>query len=228
MPGKKVLRLGGDVREHPRYSIEEAASYLHIPSSTMHAWTRGQHYRTGGGTLRTFRPIIELADSKNKLLSFYNLAEAHILRATRDRNVPLRNVRAAIRYIREVYPGSPHPMLSYDFSTFGKQVFIDHLGQLVNATRHGQLGMRAILDKYLERIERDQVGKPRQVFPIYSDRIAINPLLSSGKPIVRGTGIMISVLIDRKRAGETIPELAKDFGIKPLEVEEAIQEYEAA
>ena len=76
MPAKKVLRLGGDVREHPRYSIEEAADYLHVPPSTMKAWMRGQRYRTNG-RLRIFLPVIQPADPKNKLLSFYNLAEAH-------------------------------------------------------------------------------------------------------------------------------------------------------
>jgi len=228
MPSKKVLRLAGDVREHPRYSIEEAASYLHVPASTMKAWIRGQHYRTHFGILKTFVPVIRPADPKNKLLSFYNLAEAHILRATRDRNVPLRNVRAAISYVRHQIPNEPHPLLSVQFATFGKQVFIDHLGQIVNATKQGQLGMRDVLDQYLERIERDDVGMPSQVFPIYSTQIAINPLLSSGRPIVKGTGIMVSVLIDRKRAGESIPELAKDYGLQPLQVEEAIEEYEAA
>lgn len=227
MPAKKVLRLGGDVREHPRYSIEEAADYLHVPASTLRAWIRGQRYRTNG-RLRIFLPVIQPADPKNKLLSFYNLAEAHILRATRERNVPLRNVRAAIHYVRTEIPDDPHPILSVQFATFGKQVFIEHLGSIVNATRHGQLGMREILDRYLERIERDDVGKPRQVFPIYSSRIAINPLMSSGRPIVKGTGIMVSVLIDRANAGETIPELAKDYGLQPVEVEEAIQEYAAA
>src|SRR6267378_1643374 len=169
MSAKKVLRLGGDVREHPRYSIEEAADYLHVPASTMRAWIRGQHYRTNG-RLKIFLPVIQPADPKNKLLSFYNLAEAHILRATRERDVPLRNVRAAIHYVRTEIPHDPHPILSVQFATFGKQVFIDHLGQIVNATRQGQLGMREILDRYLERIERDDVGKPRQVFPIYSSR----------------------------------------------------------
>lgn len=227
MAHKKLLRLSGDVREHPRYSIEEAADYLHVPPSTMKAWIRGQRYRSNGH-LKVFLAVIQPADPRNKLLSFYNLAEAHILRATRERNVPLRNVRAAIHYLRSQNPHDPHPILSVQFATFGKQVFIDHLGQIVNATRHGQLGMREILDKYLERIERDDVGKPRQVFPIYSSRIAINPLMSSGRPIVKGTGIMVSVLIDRANAGESIPELAKDYGFRPVEVEEAIQEYAAA
>jgi hypothetical protein len=129
MPAKKVIRFAGDVREHPRYSIEEAASYLHVPASTMKAWMRGQHYRTSAGVMRTFLPVIRPADPKNKLLSFYNLAEAHILRATRERSVPLRNVRAAINWVRTAIPDGPHPMLSVQSATFGKQVFIDHLGE---------------------------------------------------------------------------------------------------
>jgi uncharacterized protein (DUF433 family) len=226
MPRKRVIRLGGDVREYARYSIEETANYLHIPASTLKAWTRGQNYLTGGKRILV-QPVIEPADPRNKLLSFYNLAEAHILRATRERDIPLKNVRSAIHYVRELYPNDPHPLLSQDFLTYGKQVFIEHLGSLVSATRRGQLAMRDILEEYLERIERDEIGRPRQVVPIYSRRIAINPLVSSGKPTVKGTGIMISVLMDRANAGETIPDLAKDYGLQASEVEEAIHEYAA-
>jgi len=226
MPRKRVIRLGGDVREYARYSIEETANYLHIPASTLKAWTRGRNYLTGGKRILV-QPVIEPADPRNKLLSFYNLAEAHILRATRERDIPLKNVRSAIHYVRELYPNDPHPLLSQDFLTYGKQVFIEHLGSLVSATRRGQLAMRDILEEYLERIERDEIGRPRQVVPIYSRRIAINPLVSSGKPTVKGTGIMISVLMDRANAGETIPDLAKDYGLQASEVEEAIHEYAA-
>jgi uncharacterized protein (DUF433 family) len=228
MPKKRIPRFTGDVREHPRYSIEEAADYLHIPPSTMKAWLRGQHYRLPDGRIRDVEAVVQAADPAHKLISFYNLAEAHILRATRDRDIPLKNVRAAIHYVRQIIPNDPHPLLSHKFSTYGKQVFIEHLGQIVNATRHGQLGMREILEQYLERIERDSLGKPRQVFPIYSSHIAINPFLSSGKPVVRGTGIMLSILIDRAKSGESIPDLAQDYGLQPLEIQEAIQEYAAA
>jgi hypothetical protein len=60
--------------------------------------------------------------------------------------------------------------------------------------------MRDILEEYLERIERDEIGRPRQVIPIYSKRIAINPLVSSGKPTVKGTGIMMRFSTERSFA----------------------------
>ncbi len=224
MARRKVLRLGGDVREHPRYSIEEAARYLRIPLTTMKDWVSGYKRKNRAGRIRQYPPVIQPADVTLNLLSFYNLAEAHILRATRDRDVPLENVRRAIEYIRQQFAG-PHPLLSHEFETSGPDVFVSHLGQTINATRHGQLAMRTLLEAYLHRIERDKFGMPTQFSPMKSEHIAINPKLSSGKPVVKGTGIMVAVLASRKESGETVPELAQDFGLQSTDIEQAIAEY---
>ena len=225
MPRKHLTRVRGDIREFPRYSISEAAFYVRIPTSTLMAWTRGQDYTTADGIHHTFQPLIDLADDKHKLLSFYNLVEAHVLRSTTERGVPLRNVRKALEYIRGRFPVK-HPLLSHDFEMSGKDLFIRHLGMTINATRQGQLAMRKILKKYLKRVSRDARGLPIQVFPIHSRRIAIHPLISSGKPVVKGKGITVSVLWGRKLSGEPIPEIAKDYGLTQLEVKQAIQDYE--
>ena len=227
MSRKRIVRLGGDVREHPRYSIEEAATYLKIPASTMKAWTRGQHYKNQFGKQRIIIPVITLADPVHKLLSFYNLAEAHILRATRERKVPLQNVRRALFWLQQKFPVE-HPLLTHDFMTSGKELFIDRLGSVINATAQGQTAMRELLEKYLNRIERDKMGMPVEVVPIYSNHLAINPRMSSGQPVIRGSGIMISVLINRRKSGESVPQLARDYGLEPSEIETAIQEYAAA
>jgi len=227
MARKRITRFTGDLREHPRYSIEEAAAYLRIPATTLHAWARGQNYVTKAGKHKQMAPVIELADSNNKLLSFYNLAEAHVLRSTTERGVPLKNVRRALDYIREEFP-SVHPLLSHDFETAGSDVFIRHLGKTVNATKHGQFAMRQILRKYLQKIKRDEFGMPTEISPIHARRLAIAIAVSSGRPVVRGTGIVASVLRDRREAGETIPELARDYGLSPIEVRQAIQELAAA
>ncbi len=224
MPRRRPDRMRGELREFPRYSISEAAFYVRIPTTTLMAWARGQDYRTRLGVHRTFEPLIELADPKNKLLSFYNLVEAHMLRSTTERGVPLKNVRKALDYIRDTIPGR-HPLLMHDFEVSGKEVFIQHLGDTVNATRYGQLAMRKILDRYLKRIERDAKGLPLRVFPINSKRLVIDPQFSSGKPIVKDRGIVASVLWGRNRTGETIPEIAKDYGLTEIEVKEAIEDY---
>lgn len=228
MARRKVVRTAGDVRQHPRYSIFEAAEYLRIPASTLKAWIRGQRYRDShSGKMREFKPLIEAADPKNKLLSFYNLAEAHLLRSTTEREVPLKNVRKALDYVRENIK-SIHPLLTEEFSTYGKSLFVTHLGQTVNATHHGQVAMTDILEKYLQRLEWDETGMPIQIFPIRTTRLAINALLSSGKPVLKGTGVMVSILRDRESTGESIPDIARDYGIEPFEIEQAIKEFATA
>jgi uncharacterized protein (DUF433 family) len=225
MPRKFIVRIGGDVREHPRYSIEEAAAYLRIPETTLAAWVRGKKWHDSkSGRLRHFIAVIDIADKRKNLLSFYNLAEAHVLRATRDRRVPLHNVRRALEFIREAMP-SKHPLLTHDFETSGKELFVEHLGQTVNATQHGQIAMREVLEKYLKRINRDDLGMPIEIHPMDTQFLAINPMLSSGKPVVKGTGIMASILTARNDAGESIPELASDYGLPPYQIEQAIKEY---
>ena len=229
MARRKLVRMSGDVREHFRYSIEEASRYLHIPLSTMKAWARGQNYVSAkSGRSHWFAPVIELADAQRGLLSFYNLAECHVLRATRDRNIPLINVRRALAFIREEIPSSSHPLLSHDFSTFGKSVFIKHLGDTINATRHGQKAMQQLLESYLDRIDRDALGMPIQIYPMNTNYLAINPTFSSGKPVVKGTRIMACILADRKKAGESYADLSGDYGLTHSQIEHAITEYAAS
>lgn len=225
MPRKRSpLRTQGDVREFPRYGISEAAFYVRIPSSTLSAWTRGQDYTTAG-IHRTFKPLISLADPKNGLLSFFNLVEAHILRSITERGVPFRSVRRALDYVHERIPGI-HPLLTHKFETSGKEVFIQHLGETINATAHGQRVMREILEKYLRLVQRDAHGLPIRVFPINSKRLAIDPFFSSGKPIVKDRGITASVLWGRSKSGESIAQIAEDYGLPEIEAKEAIEEYE--
>jgi uncharacterized protein (DUF433 family) len=225
MARKRLTRSSGDVRDFPRYSISEAAFYIRIPTSTLMAWTRVQDDTTSRGVHRTFKPLIELADPDNKLLSFYNLVEAHVLRSTTEKGVPLKNLRAGLQYIRGTIPGD-HPLLTQDFEVSGKDLFITHLGLTICASKHGQIAMRRILQKYLKRVVRDVKGSPIEIFPIHTKRLAIHPLISSGKPVVKGKGIVASVLWGRQKTGETIEQIAADYGLTRREVKEAIEDYD--
>lgn len=226
MPKKRLIRTTGDVREFPRYSISEAAHYVRIPPTTLHAWAKGQDYELKSGHHKTFKPLIHLADEKNGLLSFYNLVEAHILGfTTEERSLPMQSVRKALDFVQEAFPG-PHPLLTHDFETSGKDLFITTLGTTLNATAYGQTAMRQILSQYLKLIPRDAVGLPVRVFPINSKRLAIDPYFSSGKPIVRDRGITASVLWGRNKSGENFAQIGEDYGISASEVKEAIEEYE--
>ena len=72
-----------DLREMPAYGINEAAHYLGIPKATLRSWVLGRPYLTATGR-RFFKPIIDLPDREQRLLSFVNLVEAHVLDASEE------------------------------------------------------------------------------------------------------------------------------------------------
>lgn len=147
------------------------------------------------------------------------------MRSIVERGVPFSNVRKALDYVHEEIPGI-HPLLTHKFETSGKEVFIEHLGETINATAHGQRVMREILEKYLKLVQRDAHGLPIRVFPINSKWLAIDPFFSSGKPIVKDRGITASVLWGRSKSGESVAQIAEDYGLPEIEAKEAIEEYE--
>jgi uncharacterized protein (DUF433 family) len=214
----------GDIREYPRYSVDEAAQYLNIPVSTMKSWVRGYKRRDKSGNTKYFEGVLRLADPNRGLLSFFNLAEAYVLRFARKRDVPLKRVRLAVEYIRE-HSSHEHPLLRKDFATRGKSIFIRELGLLTNASKHGQLGIEEVLAKHLRGIKRGPDGLPEEIHPLLNKKISINLAYSSGEPVVAGTGIMVSILVSRTGAGDNPDQIASDYGLDRKTLEQAVKAY---
>lgn len=225
-----------DPREDPRYGVKETAKYLGISLATLNSWVNGRSYPTAAGK-KFFKPLIKLPAPG--VLSFFNLVEAHILLATRKKHkIDMRYIREAIDYISKAFP-SEHPLLTERFLTDGRDLFIRKLEQTINVSKHGQLGLGPILDLYLKRIARDHSGLPTEFFPLRIDWrgtpdkeppkvVVINPKVSSGRPVIAGTGIVTTILYGRFRAGEGTEELAHDYGLKPEQIEEVIRYATAA
>jgi uncharacterized protein (DUF433 family) len=90
--------------------------------------------------------------------------------------------------------------------------------------------MRAVIDAYLERIERDAKGLPVRLFPFTRRRAldepraaVIDPTVSFGRPVLIGTGIPTAVIAGRYKAGDSMDDLATDYGRTRLEIEEAVR-----
>ena len=91
--------------------------------------------------------------------------------------------------------------------------------------------MRKVFEEHLKRIEWDKLQLPIRLYPFVastSDRpIAIDPEVAFGRPIVARTGISTQAIADRIDGGETVEEVAQDYGIDATEVEQAVL-YERA
>ena len=198
-----------------------------MPAATLRSWTRGRSYPGPAGQERRSEPLIDLP-TEEAWLSFNNLIEAHGLAAIRRAHkVPMERIREALDYAQRNLK-IQRLLLSEDLLAGQKNLFLEHLGDLINLSRSGQLAMRRVLKNYLERVERDEGGMPVRFYPslglpaVESKKIVIDPRLSYGRPVVARTGVSTSVLSERLDAGETPAEIAEDYGLAEEDVEDAI------
>ena len=122
--------------------------------------------------------------------------------------------------------------------TDGTSIFVHKLGSLINASQHGQLAMKALLQAHLKRIDRDRQGTAVRLFPFTRARastesrdavlgqpriIAIDPLIAFGRPVIAGSRVPTFEIFERFTVGEAPDELAADFGRTVDEIIEAIR-----
>ena len=223
-----------DIRNQPAYGPAEAARYLRLPSATLRTWLVGRAYPKGDSQAR-FHPLIKPASAKPLQVSFYNLIEAHVLRAFRtEHGVALAELRKAIAYAEKKLH-LHRLLLSPELRTHAGQVFLDRYVQLINLSASGQLAMRKMFEDHLQRVEWDEWQFPVRLYPYVDSTqrgaeqaIAIDPHVAFGRPIVRRAGISTAAISDRIDAGETVNALADDYDLSPDEIEQAVLYSRAA
>jgi uncharacterized protein (DUF433 family) len=227
---------GRDPRDIPAYTTVEAAHYLRVPEQTVRNWCFGRSWSMRGKSV-TVKPVIQAADVRQHMLSFVNLVELHVLDSIRRQHqIELASVRKAVAFLRREFK-TEHPLADVQMETNGKDLFVERLGELVNASREGQLAMRDILEKFLRRIDRDPRGLAIRLFPftrsarlrdesvsIDAPRIvAIEPTIAFGRPVIVGSRIPTVEVAERFKAGDSFELLAREYGRELGEIQEAIR-----
>lgn len=216
--------------DKPAYPASEAAYILNLPPATVKAWSFGQTRRDDGCV--RFKAVIRAADPRNKLLSFANLCELHVLAAIRRvHRVSLPKVRDSVEYLRSQL-GADRPLIDRQFKTNGIDLFVEQASKLLNVSRQGQEALRGEFELALARIERDSQGNPIKLFPYSrtSDHTAdqpksvvIDPRLSFGRPVLTRSAVPTEVIFDRFQAGDSLEDMALDYNVDEKEIEEALR-----
>jgi uncharacterized protein (DUF433 family) len=123
-------------------------------------------------------------------------------------------------------------LLDKEFQTNGLDLFLEHSGQLVNVSQHGQTALRGEFEQALSRVERNERGSPIRLFPFTrtpgrsSEQptiVAIDPRIAFGRPVVAKARVATEVIADRFGAGDSPAEMAKDYGVGEEEILEALR-----
>lgn len=213
----------------PLYGFADAARMIGVPASTARWWMRGR--RADG-----HEPVLLTEPSKrSRGLSFLDLLELYAVKQLRKvHGIRLDAVRRAVRYA-ETELGVARVLLREDLATFGDDVFLTHLGDLVALSSAGQLVLLDVVKGYLRRVDREDAYGPVRFYPEFPGMehdpdgkpVSISPFVAFGRPTVTGTGIRTSVVAARIDAGESVSEVARDYSIGEHLVTSAIR-YEYA
>lgn len=110
-------------------------------------------------------------------------------------------------------------------------LLVDVLDRIPNVSKGEQVEIAELIRSHLQRIDRDACGVPIGLYPFTRKLtnkeavkfVIINPYIAFGRPVVVGTAVPTSVLADRFKAGDTLIDLANDYGAQLEAVEEAIR-----
>lgn len=220
-----------DLRDQPAYALAEASRYLKLPAATLRSWVVGRPYPKADGVGHS-RPLIHPPKKQPLLLAFWNLIEAHVLRSLRtEHGVSIKAVRDALNYA-ERSEKIDRLLLRKDLRTNAGRLFLEKYGELIDLSASGQLAMRKLFEEHLKRVDWDEWQFPVRLYPFVSGGsdqrpIAIDPNIAFGRPVVLRAGVSTGVIADRIDAGESVSELADDYGLSAEEVEQAVL-YERA
>ena len=200
----------------PNYQIGEAARYAHISAQTVAAWHKD------AGDRRTLS-----SKDGGAALSYLQLIEVAVVAAFRKIGITLREIRATREYAQKSLV-SEFPFSQYRFKTDGENLLMEYeqligkkgKGKLLAPSKHGQLGWSEII-KTLDAFDYEKDLAVRWHVAGTSSPIIIDPRISFGAPTVSGTPTW--VIVGRRNAGESIEDIAEDFGIKRAEVKKALE-----
>jgi uncharacterized protein (DUF433 family) len=223
-----------DLRHQPAYSIAEASRYLKVAPATLRSWVVGRPYPKAAGTAHS-APLIRAAKNPPPTLSFWNLIEAHVLRSLRtDHGVPMDALRRAVTYAEKSL-NIERLLLSPELRTDAGRLLLERYGELIELSASGQIAMRSMLNAHLARVEWDEWRFPVRLYPFTSSSmgsgdqrpVSIAADVAFGRPVLVHGGITTAAITGRIDAGETVAELAEDYGVLETEIEQAVL-YERA
>lgn len=206
-----------DLRYKPLYSMAEVSRYVRVQHATLRSWVQAKNESL----------LIPATHHSIAPLSFINLIESHVLLALRKTHrVPMQKIREAIEWMKKTYEFN-HPLAEIDLETDGKEVFVREFGFPISASRGGQIGIDAMLSRYLKRIERDPQNIPIRFYPLTYETspklIVMDPAIAFGRPVIKGTRITTPIVFERYSGGESLQDIAADYDLEIALVEEALR-----
>lgn len=192
-------------------NLAQAGRYLRIARQTFYRWARG--YERG-------KPLLHVNEDRTEPLpvTFFSLAEAHVLDGLRTAGVRPRKIRPALAEMKKTF-GHEYVLLAPELATDGVEVLWDYSrtgrGRDLIVAHTGQSVIREIVQDYLQYISRDKSGSPEvlELRHWSPSKVIVDVRRAFGQPIFAASGVRVADVAGMLKAGEPADAVAEEFGI---------------
>ncbi|MGF1645981.1 MAG: DUF433 domain-containing protein [Kineosporiaceae bacterium] len=209
------------------YSEALAARLLRVPQGTLHYWLEGGDRRG-----RTYLPVLRRRATGRREVTWAEFVEAGLLRSyRRDREVPMRELRAFIEYLRDRL-GVPYPLAHHQPLTSGRELVVEAQRESgldpeywLILPQGRQLLYSPATDQFLQRVTWS--SGPHGFVTTWrphddpNSPVRIDPEVRFGRPQIGG--ISTEALWDEAAGGAAPDEIAQAFGLDENDVWWALQ-----
>ncbi len=202
------------------YTIPDVSKILQLPSPKVRRWIKeywdtqfssfnSTHYSWGSG--------------RYKAVNFYTLIEFFIFYQLRNCGLSCRKIIKAHQIIAKDLKTN-YPFASTSLLAGEKDIFYYYdKDTIVKADEIAQIGIKKMIEDYCKKIEFDSNNLAERYWPLGKKHsIVVDPQHQFGRPIIKGTNILVETLYNYLKGGETIDFIASLFEITKKDVRDAI------
>lgn len=242
MPATESEPVARAPAEVPLYTLWDAARYLRLPLAAVSRFS--DRWFNPASLLwtfdREFFDPLAVADGlppqwpRHDRVTFRDLAGLFVRAGALDGFVDWR--RASVdstgeffQTVRWVLSETRPDLVSFDDAPVGERAvrLATEFDRWLDDTQ--RVLLRKSFARRLERVEAVD-GQPVRFYPFSRDPaensprlVVLDPLVRFGRPCVAGRGVPTDALFERHQAGDSVAELAADYGLTAEEVEEALR-----
>ena len=212
------------------YSIRQAANLAGVSQGTVRNWLYGTNAPDGYEMEPVFGAAKEKAADEPAMVSFLELSELIVAARFRKLKIKLFRIREAHDFAREEWK-LQYPFAHLKLTSIGGHILHQFEeqhpgpGRFVVLSSPQQYVLHHMVQDELERFEYSKVDQFAERWHPYGKEvpIVVDPRFAGGKPTIAGRGVSIEIVRKRWKAHERVASIAKDFRLKPFQVEAILQ-----